>query len=80
MAILKERTKKGLFYLEIGSFSDKKNKSEENLEDYFSRTTSGSQKVNDAYNIFINYHLSNGYKKRELRLDRTVIEFGRRKS
>lgn len=78
MAIIKKKTKKGSFLVELGSF--KKNKSNESLEEYLNKTTHPNKKVEDAYNIFVNYHLANGSKKRELRLNRTTIKFGRKKS
>ena len=80
MSIKREKTKRGVFHVEFGSFKNKINPNSESLEDYYRRTTPGSKKAEETFNMFIEYHLNNGYKRNELRLDRTAIEFGRRKS
>ena len=80
MPLKKEKTKKGVFHVEFGGFKDKAKPNSESLEDYYRRTIPGSKKAEQAFNMFIEYHLGNGVKRNELRLDRTVVEFGRRKS
>ena len=79
MAVKREKTKKGVFYVELGSFKNKTTPPTESLEEYYRRVTPGTKKAEQAFNMFIEYHLGNGIKKDQLRLDRTVIEFGRRK-
>jgi hypothetical protein len=78
MAVKKEKTKRGVFLVELGSTKSKKSDSE-TIEEYYIRTTPGSVKAEQTYNLFLDYYRSNGYKESELRLDRTVIKFGRRK-
>jgi hypothetical protein len=80
MPIKKEKTKRGVFHAEFGSFNNKADPKLESLEDYYRRITPRSKKAEETFNMFIEYHLNNGYKRNELRLDRTAIEFGRRKS
>lgn len=73
MTVTKEKTKKGTFLIEFGKgYSNK-------MEEYLMKNTSPNNKVEEAFNIFKNYHLNHGSTKRELRLDRTFIQLGRRK-
>lgn len=78
MVVKKEKTKRGVFFLELGS--TKRNAKSESIEEFYRRTIPGSTKAEQTYNMFIEYYLSNGYKEKELRLDRTAIQFCRRKN
>ncbi len=79
--IIKDMTiiKKNNFLMETGNFNKKTQRKNEDLESYLIRTTAPDKKVEETYSIFIDYHLGNGCKKRELGLDRTVVKLGRRK-
>jgi hypothetical protein len=79
MALKKEKTKRGVFLVELGSTKSREPDSE-TIEEYYIRTIPGSLKAEQTFNLCLDYYRSNGYKESELRLDRAVIKFGRRKS
>ena len=76
MSIYKETTSKGNFLVEAGSFKKKCSKFEEH---YWSERTD-RERWQASWDLFINFHLSHGLKADQLRLDRTVVEFGRKQS
>lgn len=77
MAVFKENTKKGEFLVETGS---KKTLNSKRFESKYLSSLDDNQRSQMAWELFIDYHLSHGTKIEQLRLDRTVIMFGRRES
>ena len=76
MPLYREQTKKGEFLVETGKFSGKQSE----FEQHYWSQLSDCARWQTTWELFVNYHLSHGYKPSQLRLDRTVVEFGRRPS
>jgi len=83
MTIFKESTPRGKFLVEVGTG----NKSAGDFEVAYYKSLSDDEKCRAVWELFTQFHLNNdidnGEKQHrgvQLRLDRTVIEFGRKKS